>query len=187
MFDNLMIDMETTDTIATSGILSIGVVPFNLRNHTMDADHGFYEVASLESQLPQRTISASTMKWWRDQGDTPASRAVWQAPQKRSLSDVLGMLASYCTLYPNADVWSNGASFDIPMLEQACSSYGVKVPWKYSAATCLRTWRKLPGAFDVPYPEFEGIPHHALHDAIHQVKHLFALHSALFPNDVQEN
>jgi hypothetical protein len=82
-------------------------------------------------------------------------------------------LSSLAQFVPQQDVlvWSNGASFDIPILNSAFNDVNVAAPWKFYNERCYRTMKNLYP--DVPYARAEGsVAHNALHDARDQARHL---------------
>lgn len=171
-----MLDLETLGTTADSAIISIGAVRFDLESSEVDND-GFYASVSVDSNLELgRKISESTLIWWMGQDED--AKCVFTEPKQtlyaalQSLSDWFGGEDDYL-------VWSNGASFDIPMLEHAYAQADMEVPWKFFNARCMRTYKNLPGAAKFALP-FKGVAHNALHDALNQAQSLQAIHTNLF-------
>lgn len=157
---DVMLDLETLDTVSTAIIVSIGACKFD-RNGGPIGDT-FYVVCNLSQ--PGRTFSASTLEWWMSQ-DT-AARAVFSDPIKLSLASSLLGLAEWMS-HDDYFVWSNGASFDIPIIEHACRALDVPTPWAYNHSRCFRTMAAEAPHLDRPKPN-----HNALDDAIGQAKHL---------------
>lgn len=160
-----MIDLETHDTIATARILSIGAVMFNPRD-TPGTPHGeeFYAVLDLTSQ-EERTTSQATLDWWKKQG--PAAYAALEREEPRPIGGVLSEFKAWWSkcgaIYP----WSNGATFDIPMLEHAYrhAEQNKGAPWKYSKSRDTRTLFWLADKYRMPRG---GNDHDALRDAKRQ-------------------
>lgn len=172
--NHVMFDQETLDTVASAVILSIGAVKFDLESGKLDPD-GFYASLSYDDQLARgRTISESTVAWWMEQ--SPEARAVFREP-KQTLESALIALSDWLG-HDKRYVWSNGADFDIPMLAHAYTSYGMQIPWAFWNARCVRTYRALPGAKNVPEVE-PLVAHNALHDAVAQAKHVQAIQAML--------
>lgn len=172
--NHVMFDQETLDTLPTAVMLSIGAVKFDLESGKLDPD-GFYASLSVNDQLAcGRTISESTLTWWMEQ--SPEARAVFREP-KQTLESALVALSDWLG-HNKRCVWSNGAAFDIPMLEHAYASYGLPTPWEFWNARCVRTYRALPGAKNVPKVE-PLVAHNALHDAVAQAKHVQAIQAML--------
>ena len=172
---HVMVDCETLGTTASAVILSIGAVKFDLESDVID-NEGFYASISVESNLDyQRRIQEDTLLWWLKQ---PAAAQQVFHEEKTTLDQALLDFSDWIGT-DDYIVWSNGASFDIPMLEHAYSQVGVETPWKFYNSRCVRTYKNLPGAKNVAAPS-AGVKHNALADAYNQAVHLQAIHAALF-------
>ena len=167
-FNNVMVDLETLGTVADAVILSIGAVCFDLDSDRID-DDGFYASISVDSNVEaKRRIQEDTLIWWMKQ--PPEAQAVFHE-EKQTLGSALDDFADW--LGPDADklyLWSDGADFDLPMLQHAYVQRGMGVPWKFWNNRCFRTFKSLPHARQVVIKR-EGVHHNALADALHQAKH----------------
>ena len=181
MSHDIMIDLETLGTTADAAILSIGAVAFDLDAGTLCVDPAatFYCVLNIDSQ-PGRKITSSTLAWWM--GQPPAAQAVFNEDGEHIRSVLYALGNWIVSKGEGAQVWSNGADFDLPMLAHAYASQEVPLPWAPYAARCYRTYKNLPGARAVKV-EREGHHHNALYDAIYQATHLCAIHKALFTKE----
>ena len=169
---HVMIDLETLGTTADAVILSIGAVKFDLESDKMD-EAGFYASVSIESCTDAgRIIDESTLVWWL--GQSKEAQAVFTEP-KQTLESALASLADWLG-HNKRFVWSNGASFDIPMLEHAYKKFGWEAPWEFYNSRCVRTYRSLPAAARVPKPAND---HNALRDAINQARNVQAIYAAM--------
>lgn len=169
---HVMLDLETLGTTADAVILSIGAVKFDLDSDKMD-DEGFYASVSIDSNLDaRRRIDESTLVWWM--GQSKEAQTVFTEP-KQTLDGALGALADWFG-HNKRYVWSNGASFDIPMLEHAYRGFGWEAPWMFYNSRCVRTYRSLPAADRVTKPVND---HNALRDAINQARYLQAIQAAM--------
>jgi exodeoxyribonuclease VIII len=160
---DVMVDLETRGTRSNSVILSIGAVEFNLK--TGELGRAFYVNVDPESCEAIGLVSdQSTIDWWAKQSD--AAKAIFN---KTPQYDIKACLAAFDKWYPKgAQFWGNGATFDNVILANAYKAAGMKQPWLYAADRCYRT---LKAIFQhVVTDEFEGIPHYALDDAVHQAK-----------------
>jgi len=177
-----MIDLETLGTTADSVILSIGAVRFNLESGSVfdDLDNTFYQVITIDHQV-NRHISGDTIAWWMKQSKEAQDVFIGD---NCTLNVALVGLYAWIDPMPGSrpNVWSNGADFDLPMLNHAYKQCGMLPPWKPYAARCYRTYKNLPGARVVKV-EREGHHHNALDDAIYQATHLCAIHKALFEQE----
>lgn len=171
-----MVDLETLGTAADSVILSIGAVKFDINSDSID-DGGFYASISVESNLDAgRKVNEDTLLWWFKQ---PAAAQQVFHEEKIALAESLEQLSDWVGSR-DFIVWSNGASFDIPMLEHAYKTARREVPWEFWNSRCFRTYKNLPGAKSVKMPEPIGVKHNALSDAYNQAAQLQALHAHFF-------
>jgi hypothetical protein len=172
---NVMLDLETLGTVASSVIMSIGAVKFDLEAGTID-DAGFYASVSIDSNLlAGRQVSEETLLWWMKQDKT--AQKVFFEP-KQPLDAALEDFSRWFGDGREAEktlIWSNGADFDIPMMVHAYHLYGWEAPWAYYNTRCFRTVKNSAVAQGVVH-NVTGIKHNALTDAINQVKHLQAIH-----------
>lgn len=161
---HVMVDLETLGNGSSSVIIAIGAIAFT-ENELLDT---FYKVVDPESCVKAGLqMDTSTVMWWMKQ--KPEARDAICQPGLE-LSQALEQLSIW---YPKgAYLWGNGATFDNVILDNAYKAIGIKPPWKYTAHRCYRTIKNL---FPVEQPVFEGIPHNALYDAVHQAKHLMAI------------
>ncbi|MEO1208363.1 MAG: 3'-5' exonuclease, partial [Cyanobacteria bacterium J06638_20] len=131
-------------------------------------------------------LDQGTLSFWLGQGDKARSMLV-QGLQNDGvpLLDALTSLMTWPaeTGIPGfeswADVdglWSNGAAFDIPILENAFNMCGLPAPWHYRSARCCRTVTALKG--DVTVDTTGMVEHYAPDDCLCQV---MKLQKQLFP------
>lgn len=174
-FQHIMIDTETLDIGPDAVILSLGAVKFDLDSDEID-DQGFYASVSLDSNLDAgRRISESTLVWWLKQ--TPEAQTVFHEP-KQSLETVMVDFVDW--FHGATFIWSNGASFDIPMLSHALRSFGMLPPWDFYNERCVRTYKNLPGMRGTKVAN--PLAHNALQDAIAQAKLMQAIQKKLKAN-----
>ena len=171
---NVMVDLETLGVTADAVIMSIGAVRFDL-NGGIDEKEAFYASVSIDSNVVLgRRVAESTLNWWMTQAPEPAKRVFTEPKQtlESALQDFAEWFGDEDTL-----IWSNGASFDIPMMEHAYMQLQMESPWKFYNSRCMRTYKTLPGAERASKPKTE---HHALLDAIDQAKYVQAVHREVF-------
>lgn len=179
---NVMIDAETLATTADAVILSIGAVKFDLAKGRVHNDDGFYCSISVESNLDlKRRISEDTLIWWMKQ---PAEAQVVFHEPKETLAQALLEFSDWLAT-DDYVVWSNGADFDIPMLQHAYTQLQMETPWKFWNSRCFRTLKNLPGAKNISVPP-SGIKHNALADAYNQAQMAVAIYQKiLMPHKVK--
>lgn len=159
-----MIDLETTGVAAGCGILSIGATTFDL-------EHKFYSrISHADCVARGLKDNLDTMAWWNKQSFEARSEAFGG---EDLLVVALGKFADWFNRLPGDRdkifVWGNGADFDLPILGAAFDQVGMRKPWKPFNGRCYRTLKNL--YFGVKAPDFEGVKHNALADAVHQARH----------------
>lgn len=171
-YKHLMIDLETMGKDSNAAIVAIAAVQFDLK--TGAVGETFYEKVDLGSCLDLgMVVDGDTVMWWLRQSE--AARNSIQNP-KYVLAAVMEMFRGFCldssSDWEQLQVWSNGASFDLPILKNAL----IKIhpispfPWKYYNERDVRTLLSLaPEAKSmVSKPKIE---HHAAYDALYQIEY----------------
>ena len=173
---HVMLDLETLSTSQDAVIVSIGACMFDPRDSGVE--HTFH--AHLNLGQPGRTFTDSTIRWWMRQSDEARSAAFGEPLEKASLPFALNAFAQWFRANGGAEVWGNGAAFDVSILEHAyrTTESAPSAPWAFYNIRELRTLRALPEVADVPRVEPE-LAHDALSDAIAQAKHVQALYKKL--------
>lgn len=172
MLKHVMLDKETLGTDPRAVILSIGAVKFDLDGDAID-DQAFYANVSIQSNLDAgRKLNEETLTWWFKQG--PEAQGIFHEP-KMPLEKAL---RDFVEWFGDAEfIWSNGASFDIPMMVDAMNGFGIKRPWQFWNERCVRTYKNLPGAKNIRVDN--PLKHNALQDAIAQAKLVQAIQRKL--------
>lgn len=139
--NHLMIDIETLGTEPDAAILSIGAVFFDVRIHALG---GLYTV--IKKDCPDnmcRMHDKATLDWWEKQ--SPEARQVFvDAESDKAIS--LGQALQTLNLFigkKKPKVWSNGATFDLMILENAYRQMKIKTPWSFRDHRCYRTLKSL--------------------------------------------
>jgi hypothetical protein len=169
MPSHLMIDIESLDITPESVILSIGIVKFN------PTSKGVYDRLLLkptmedQTEIYNRSISDDTLRWWSTQSQE-AIDAGFSEENRMSLKDCMEVIYHYCW---NQDrVWSNGASFDIVMLEsafrQTLTEKPNPIPWPFYTIRDTRTIYEIAGVKLKDKKYGTKTTHNALEDAEHQ-------------------
>lgn len=178
MASHFMIDLETMSTAADAAILSIGVQEFDPRGKGIDESAGALIHVDLQACMNAGLrIDASTVMWWMSQSDD--ARAALVAREPLLLSEALVELVKFGQSHGGwawANVWSNGAAFDIPILEMAFRRCRRDIPWEYNKVLDVRTMKWL--APDVPKVA-PRVAHDALSDAQAQALYVQDCHRAL--------
>jgi len=166
---HVMIDLETLGVTPDSVILTIGAIKFdpwddsstltNRENIQMDC---FYHRIDPESFGPDARIDDGTLAWWASQNEDVRAEAFAEdnrIPIRTTLTDFYKWLGKFDC------VWSNGATFDIVMLEWAYRAQDKGIPWKYWQARDTRTVFGMVKDHKQFMPEQAlSMKHHALWD-----------------------
>jgi hypothetical protein len=186
-FKNLMIDLETFSTRQDAAIATIGAVFFDIQSGQIG--DRFYRGVVMAEQYGYGDINAEDVKFWLRQQKAAQDEIIRMTdPVKGAhlLIDVLRDFSTFLHQSPYQDeikIWGNGAGFDPVVLESAyrrCKSYA---PWNFRMVRDVRTMvdlgRDLLGIYPKVDMPFEGMPHNALDDAIHQAKYVSAIYQQL--------
>lgn len=120
------------------------------------------------------TVDYDTQRWWARQGD--AAIAAFHSPAPVHLANALASLSVWlkdarAAVGENLFVMGNGKEFDVSILEHCYGAVHRPVPWEFWETLDLRTivWMGQMLGIDVKANlKFEGTPHRADDDAVHQ-------------------
>ncbi|MEP8481167.1 3'-5' exoribonuclease [Enterobacter hormaechei] len=180
LYTHLMVDIEAFGKKADSPVVSIGAVFFD--PSTGNTGSEFYKVISLESSMASGGVpDASTIIFWLKA--SPEARSELMMDDAIPLDDALlqlnDFIAENAANGPDSvQVWGNGATYDNVLLEASYDRVGIPCPWKFWNNRDVRTIVELGKAvgckprYEIP---FEGEPHKAISDALHQVKYVSAI------------
>jgi hypothetical protein len=181
MNQDIMVDIETWGTNSNAPIISIGAVKFDPNVETPEGDEEFYVAITPVHQVAQykRKLDEDAVLWWMAPERQPAFLGWRDGVVKFDLASALAGFNTWVhsredksdPLFEDQDykVWGNGADFDNVILANAIRATNQEVRWKFYNNRCFRTLKNLMPGFE---PSREGIYHHALDDAKHQVAHL---------------
>lgn len=169
-YTDLMLDLETLGQSAGCVIISIAAVPFfKLEGQHLPAEKCFHRNVDIQSCLDAgMKIDPATLGWWIQKA------MLFQELQEDTfhLKGTLERLGAYIRSNCEKDVrvWGKGPSFDNAIIRDAYDRFQMKLPWEYYRERCVRTY--LDGYTDLlkKYLPFEGVIHHPVYDAIHQVR-----------------
>jgi len=160
---NLMIDLETLDTKATSVIVSVGVCAFDV-NGIHDKQ---YFVLECQEQLDKgRTVSFDTLEWWFRQSKD-VTDAAFNQKVKISVNSFMDKLMLFCSKNNIKKVYAQGPDFDLSMLTHIHNQYDKELPWDFWLARDTRTVYDFMRGNK---PERLGTHHNAMDDAVHQAE-----------------
>lgn len=179
---HLMLDVETLGTDSRAVVLSLGSVflspgfPSFYMSFADATTPGGMDNINYQIDFLERSVSADTLAWWlmkapqQSREATFCPKPVHVRPVYEGLEEWIEWIDDH--LPEEQDtliVWGNGAAFDQPIIESLMNDVGIRAPWKFWDTRCYRTMKALYKHIPRPVPE---IPHHALHDALAQAKHL---------------
>jgi hypothetical protein len=163
----ICIDIETLSLRKNAYILSIGAVRFD-----RDEIKEMFYVSLNNDNQSHRHLDINTIQWWLQQSQEAMQKLRHtivstgdSIAQTTSAPYALRKLAEFIGLNSSVSVWANSPSFDCDILSDAYDQFGIRRPWKYSQERDVRTAKQLVGE-----PEFVGIKHYALDDAIHEAR-----------------
>jgi exodeoxyribonuclease VIII len=175
MMNDIMVDLETLDNVASSAIVSIGAVQCDLT--TGKTGEEYYRVIELQDQLDFGfTVNASTLNWWMKQ--SLGARSVFNVDGKILPIEMCNTFSMWLASLGNPDnfrMWGNGASFDNAILRYFYSKYGQIFPIPFWNDRDMRTIvgfypQSLQKDWKIKNQRM-GTYHNALDDAKYQVKY----------------
>lgn len=177
---HFMIDTETLSTAGDAALIQIGIQAFDPKGSGLDYQGALIQVDGQACINAGLRIDWETIRWWSRQSDEARASAFGEGGLL--LSDALAELVRYGQDkggWSFAWVWSNGAAFDIPILENAFRRCRRDIPWAYNRVLDVRTMKFL--APDVKRIEPE-VAHDALSDAQAQALWVQKMYRALKGN-----
>lgn len=162
---HIMIDFETLGTKPDSPVLSFGAVKFN----DTEITHEYY--TKIKPDLKNKEADMSTLRWWMDQGAD--AKEVFNPEGSINEAQFSSQFLHWVRKhrFSECKVWSNGADFDIPILNNILYD-PYPYPFKYGNHRCFRTISRLYPKVYVPQ---QGTMHNALDDAKWQALYLIEL------------
>ncbi|WP_323936214.1 3'-5' exonuclease [Aeromonas veronii] len=175
-------DIETLGQGVDAVICSIAVVVVDLGSLAVVDE--FY--CRVDHNQVNRSRSEGTLAFWEQQRQE--SPAAWDelfnpAGQRLFITSALELLSTFLLKAfgraEDVQLMGNGSEFDNVILAHAYEQWGMAQPWHFRGNQSLRTavWmgRVLLGIDPKYQLPFEGVRHHALHDARHEAAYLIAI------------
>jgi hypothetical protein len=179
---HLMLDLETMGNRCGCAIVSIGAVEFDIE--TGETGREFYERIDLQSCLDRGLfVNASTVYWWIQQNEEARKEICKEGIDISTAIAKLGTLMFEIGNFgeKNFQLWGNGASFDISILESAIYACGYpQIPWDFRKERDVRTILSInPARKDkIPFTETR-------HNPINDCKHQIAYICSIWKNDIR--
>ena len=174
MSTSVMLDTETVATSRDAVVLTIGCVKFDPYS-TEEPHSGMYCRLEVDEQVARgRIINEETLVWWGKQTAEAQEEAFGDNGDRIPVLTFLTDLNRYLV---GADkVWAQGPLFDIIILEDMFSMYGMSPNWRYSQ---IRDSRTLFDLGDALAKDGNALAHNALADAYSQALSVQALYRQL--------
>lgn len=172
MLPAVMIDMETLSTDLDAVILTLGGVKFD--PYSMDEPYDpIYMRIDVDEQIAAgRSYNEDTIKWWGNQSEEVREEALGE-DGRISMVDALKEFQPW-VLHCDT-IWSNGATFDVMVMENFYNYCGWFHPWEYWRIRCCRTVFNMGVNPRMPKDSL----HNALADAYEQAKAVQRIFSEL--------
>lgn len=130
MANDIMIDIESLDTGPDCVILTIGAVLFDPKGQGIIDKIELRPTIEEQTDIFNRTINPDTLRWWGEQSEAAQEEALGDR-DRVSFKECMETLYKWCWRYNNGKVWSNGASFDVVVMESAWRNHGMMPPWNF--------------------------------------------------------
>jgi exodeoxyribonuclease VIII len=161
---HIVIDLETLGKGPRAVIATMGIVVVERLEITAEL---YLRVDLEDLQQQGLECDASTAVFWLRQSDA-ARQEITTREGRLPLDVALGHVIELVDKYSRPFIWASSPSFDCVILRNAFDYCAFFTPWEYWHERDIRTLVALyPALKELP---FEGIKHHALHDARHEAR-----------------
>lgn len=173
----MMIDIETLDTKSSAVVIQIAAVPF-----TYTKKGAVNITGELDYKLPVapqlglgRTISEATVKFWLNDPDKQqllgSLLSEGSAYVGESYEQAIQDLFEFVEETGTREIWTQGPTFDVIILEDMAKQLGVDISWKFYQVRDLRTVQEFVGHDDKSRAmKKANSNHNALDDCHSQIK-----------------
>ncbi len=128
---NVMLDIETLGTGVNCVVLSVAAIQFDNKGKLYNKYNVSLNID--QQQRLGRNVDSSTIEWWLKQ-KPEIFRAQLQNPIELGVA-----LTELAKITKGHYIWSNGASFDIPIVASLYRQLGIDIPWNFWDERCART------------------------------------------------
>lgn len=196
-FNNVMLDLETLSTRSDACIIQIAAIAFDIETGELGPRFNAYVNESSLVGAKVGHIDVSTVGFWMRQKFGPTlGAAITSEDDALFLSEALSQFSQWFydltdeegdDTKPAAEdvcVWAHGATFDIPILQNAFQERCPEVceagvPWHYRAPRDTRTLFALAPGGMPRQPKDETREHDAQYDCEYQVAQVCEAYKAL--------
>jgi hypothetical protein len=166
MANDIMIDIESLNTTPDCVILTIGAVRFDPRGQGVVERLELRPTIEDQTEIYKRSINEDTLRWWGEQSPEAIEEAMGDQGRE-SFTACMDKLYKFC--WNRRAVWSNGAPFDLVVMEHAWRQTSDKpnpIPWSFWTMRDTRTLYEVAG---VSLKDGKHVTSHkAVDDAEHQ-------------------
>jgi hypothetical protein len=180
---DIMLDLETMDSVRSASVVSIGAIQCNLITGEMGKT--YYRVVELKGQMEDgATISTDTLYWWLQQSQGARDGIVIEG--RILLTDMCTSFSKWLNSLSNSTntgtispkylrLWGNGASFDNAIIRHVFERCKVPMPIDFWNDRDMRTIVGFyPRQLQDTYRRNNirtGVYHNALDDCKYQIKY----------------
>lgn len=177
---HVMIDLETWSTRPNAAISQIAVMPFEMtKRGRIYNDKCFNAYVIMQDNVG--VIDQGTINFWMKEGGAARLKLIEgienegvtcaEALQRLIVWPKETGIQGFESWGDVEAVWSNGAAFDQPVLENAFNQHGLPAPWHYQTSRCCRTVTALKGKItDIDCTGM--VDHFAPDDCLYQIMQL---------------
>lgn len=145
MANDIMIDIESLDTSPDCVILTIGAVRFDPKGQGVVERLELRPTIEDQTEIYNRSINEGTLRWWSEQNPAALDEAFGE---ENRIPFVKCMETLYKFCWNRRAVWSNGAPFDLVVMEHAwrqTSDRPNPIPWPFWSMRDTRTLYEIAG------------------------------------------
>ena len=171
-------DVETLGVESNAVVLSAALVHFDPERRPtyqdLLDDACFVKFNAKEQMDVGRTVSKSTLEWWKEQHDYVKQVSLNPSREDMTVENGMQKFYDYMKKFPNSEqqtMWARG-SLDQLVIDSLAVKFGLQEITGYNRWRDVRTavdilYNKTDGYVDVDHPLFkrhEVIKHHPVHD-----------------------
>lgn len=164
---HVMLDIETLSTGSSAIAMTIGCAMMDEKFNILDSLEFGIDWQHERQSMKHYELEWSTFAWWLNQNEEARQRIIQSV--KLSFAGIFALMRRLVIYWDCVEVWSNGAAFDVPIIENIYRTQGEEVPWKFWNVRCFRTVKSL---YKHVHMSDSVVPHGAREDAIAQAIHL---------------
>lgn len=168
--NHVMVDIETLSTKTNAVITQIAMIRFC--PVTGEVFNSISHNVNIQSCLDiGLTVEAKTLEFWFSQSREAQLEALKFGDDVESIREVIESVIRFILACgDDIRMWGKGPTFDLSKLDYVMGLLGLEKPWKFWLERCVRTM--IADVDSVNYLPFDGTPHVAHDDCLHQIKQI---------------